>query len=164
MNVRIYSYVQEICRKIKNKSDYDDVVQNVMLILCEKGLVDKTLDDGLKNYIKGIVFNNSTTLFNKDSQYVEMVTTDIKDLQHDQEEEYFQMDVNLGLMYSHIKKYVFDNYYMKERSLVRWKVFYLRLKGYDYHYIKKRLNITYCTALEYYSKSCIELKNNLTYN
>lgn len=158
----VLNYVRTVANKVRHKAHREDVVQDVMIVLIGKGLYEAKLDDGLKNYIKGIVWNISTTFFNKMKNANMTFTGDFSTVNYVYVEEEEENDPeNLAAMYTMIKKYVFENYYLKGRSVVRWKVFYLRLKGYDYPFIKERLGITYYTSLEYYSKSCIELKEKL---
>lgn len=156
MNTEIYDYVTTFTKKIKNKEDVNDVQQQVLLILCEKNLIQSKLDDGLKNYIKGIVFNVSTTLYNK-FNYNTTYFPEGFDIEHQEEEPVDEKKVYNQLM-SKIKKLVLEKYYKKNKSITKWKVFYLYQKGYGYKYIQKRLNISYQTAIEYNYQCMKEIK------
>jgi hypothetical protein len=161
INNAVYNYVIEISNKIKCKDHKEDVVQDVMIVLIGKGLHKANLDEGLKNYIKGIVWNVSTTFFNKMNNYAVTFTDSSPGVNYVYVSDNEPETQNTDKLYSLIKAYVFKNYYLPGKSVMRWRVFYLRLKGYDYQYIKTRCGIGYSSALEYYSKSCIELKNKL---
>jgi hypothetical protein len=160
-NPATLKYVYQISKRIKHQPHREDVVQDVVITLMGKDLHSVPLDDGLRNYIKGIIWNVSTSFYNKMNNKNMTFTGDYTEACYSVIPCMGDAKDRTDEMYGLIKRYVFDNYYMKEKSLTRWKVFYLRMKGYDYHFIKNKLGVTYYTALEYYSKSCIELKANL---
>ncbi|WP_200974443.1 RNA polymerase sigma factor [Echinicola sp. 20G] len=163
MNSNIYDYVESVCKTIKNKEDFEDVRQEVLLILCEKELIDKPLTDRLKNYIKGIVWNYSTTFykqFHYGINYLSEEEREIPDFVPD--EVYYIEDTPLfKSTLNEIKQYVFKNYYLIDKKLTRWRVFYLVIKGYSYKEIAKRLSVTYQTAIEYNYKCMKEIKSKL---
>ncbi|MBW3469092.1 RNA polymerase sigma factor [Arthrospiribacter ruber] len=160
MNNQIINYIYKESEKLKNRQDKEDVAQEVVYIILEKGMGDNELDEGLKNYIKGIIWNYSTTLynqFNKDT--FTLTATDIPQYNvtvtyTDEREDYKELT-------SKIRRYVFENYYSKNKKLTKWRVFYLVLKGYDYRYIADRLKIGYKTAIEYNYQALKEIKERI---
>ncbi|SHN29847.1 hypothetical protein SAMN04488057_117109 [Cyclobacterium lianum] len=163
MNLDVYNYVNTISKRIKNKPDIPDVQQEVLLILCNKDLINKPLDNKLKNYIKGIVFNYSTTLyksFNWNVNSLEGLT--IVDLKKEVTS-ICDSDAYKDMIFR-IRRYVFENYYLVNKKITRWKVFYLYFKSYSYKEIAIKLNITYHTAIEYNYKCIKELKEKLILN
>jgi len=162
MNNDIYNYVLKTCKKIKCKDHIEDVQQEVMLVLIEKQIHTGELTEGLKNYIKGIIWNVSHTFYHKmkpdnvepiernSSEGFTGLKTDKREwMELDIDSSSGDEDLKLREMYSDIKKYVFKNYYSRGRDLTRWKVFYLILRGYDYKYIYNRLGIKYSSAIEF---------------
>ncbi|MBC6365786.1 sigma-70 family RNA polymerase sigma factor [Algoriphagus sp. AK58] len=159
MNTEVYNYVYSIANKIKNKSDKEDVAQEVLLILCRKNLVETELTEGLKNYIKGIVWNYSTTLynqFNQDTFYINSTFDQIDSTEDEINESNFSNEV-----LRKVKNYVYQNYFIKGRNLNRWRVFYLWYRGYNYDYISNRLKINRRSCVEYTYLNLKELKQNL---
>jgi len=163
MNTAIYNYVKTTAKKIKNPNQYEDVVQDTMLAILEKGLHDKELTQELQNYIAGIIYNTNTSIFNQEIKYAELSSVDYEkeDLEYSEEET--ESEKKIRLMYSAVKKHIYQNYYQKEKNVKRWKVWYLKMKGYDYDYIYNRLGITYFTAIQYNYLCNSELKTTLSY-
>lgn len=155
MNNDIYKYVYTITNKVKNKQDKEDVAQEVLLILCKKNLINNELTEGLKNYIKGIVWNYSTTLYNQFNQDTFLISSsfDIPENQEEVNQSNYSKEVLIK-----IKQYVYSNYYLKGKNLNRWRVFYLWLRGYDYDFISNRLNINRRSCIEYTYLNLKELK------
>lgn len=163
MNNETYKYVQQICKKIKNKEDIEDTQQNVFLILIEKDLINKPLTIELQNYIKGIVWNTSTTLYNQFNQDTFELTATANNIQDyiDNEPEYVSDSIEFITSLSLIKKYVFENYYKKKKNLMKWRVFYLQLINNDYRYVSDRLKLTHSTCIEYNYLALKEIKEKL---
>lgn len=162
INQEIYDYVQEISKKIKNRDDREDVAQETLTILCEKNIIGEPLTPRLREYIKGIVWNYSTTLFNDFHNAVSNRTYNADALPdyvitgtYTEDREDFKQ------LLSVIRSYVFNNYYKKGKKLTKWRVFYLILKGYSYKDIMVRLNIAYKTVVEYNFQTTTEIKKNL---
>ena len=130
-----------------------------MLVLIEKGLHTKPLDEGLKNYIKGIIFNISTTIYNENSKYTDFSIPDIPETETELEN--LEYEIQLNQMYSVIKSYVYDKYYKTGKGLNRWRILYLRMKGYSYDEICNRLGIQYYSAIQLYYLCKKELKDNI---
>tara|TARA_R110002020_G_scaffold415166_1_gene624589 strand:- start:25 stop:561 length:537 start_codon:yes stop_codon:yes gene_type:complete len=162
MNIDIYNYVQKISKTIKNKSDIEDVSQEVLLILMEKELLQKELTEELQNYIKGIVWNYSTTLyndFNKDTFAITGTADNIPEytvsISYLSDSEQFKESLRT------IKDYVYRNYYRKNKGLTKWRVFYLQLINNDYQYVSQRLGLTYKTCIEYNYQALKEIRTEL---
>ncbi|ERM82371.1 hypothetical protein P872_18410 [Rhodonellum psychrophilum GCM71 = DSM 17998] len=167
MNTEIYNYILTTSKKIKCKQDIEDVASEVTLILLEKKLMDNELTEPLKNYIKGIIWNYSTTLYNQfrfDTDYIEDNINSHFEIVYDDSNDRMNEDnhIELSPVYVKsmkvIKQYVFDNYYIKRKRLTKWRVFYLNHLGYDYKFIMKRLNIKYQTCIEYKYQAQKEIK------
>ncbi|MBS9525247.1 hypothetical protein KI659_14610 [Litoribacter alkaliphilus] len=164
MNQEIYNYVLTTAKKIKNPSQYEDVVQDTMLAILEKGLQDNELTPELQNYIAGIIYNTNTSIFNQEIKYTELSPSDFEiEEEEAYSEEETQSENQLRQMYGTIKQYIFQNYYSKGKNVKRWKVWYLRLKGYGYDYIFQKLGISYYTAIQYNYLCNNELKDVLPY-
>ncbi len=162
MNNETYNFVTTFTKKIKNKSDIEDVQQQVLLILIEKNLIDKELNEGLKNYIKGMIFNISTTIynqFNKDTFPISNECNSIID--NDNDSEYLSESIEYTTTLSIIRKYIFENYYKKKKNLAKWRVFYLQLINNNYKFVSQRLNLNYSTCIEYNYQALKEIKQNL---
>ncbi|SIS88748.1 sigma-70 RNA polymerase sigma factor region 4 domain-containing protein [Belliella pelovolcani] len=161
---QVHNYVIKQTEKIKNKEDYDDVVQSVLLVLIQKNLYNTECDDKLKNYIKGIIWNISTTIY-KQGYYYTTYTDCINDYEYiyntNNNEEPFYIDETeeYKKLLHNIRTYIFENYYKKNKSIIKWKCWYLKLKGYDYRYISDRLNLTYKSCIEYNYKCNTEIKS-----
>jgi DNA-binding NarL/FixJ family response regulator len=162
MNQQIYDYVEQLCKKVKNSDDREDVMQETLTILCEKGLINEVLTLRLKNYISGIVWNYSTTLFNDFHNAVsnpsisgELIPDYVVTSTYTSEREDYRK------MMGHIKKYVFDNYYKKNKKLTKWRVFYLVLQGYSYKEIMARLGVAYKTVVEYNFQTVKEIGDKI---
>ncbi|MDR7130702.1 hypothetical protein J2X69_003059 [Algoriphagus sp. 4150] len=166
MNTEIYDYVKSTCLLIKNKIDYEDVIQEVMIVLIEQNKHNDQLTTILKNYIKGIVWNCSTRIYN---QFNKDMDCNIKSFDHliddcDSERFYLEDTTEYKRLITDIRSYVFTNYFIKRKHLNRWRTFYLRLKGYNSKYIGTRLNITQQSATEYYYLCVKEIKEYLNFN
>ncbi|MBT0810485.1 hypothetical protein KIH41_04255 [Litoribacter ruber] len=131
-----------------------------MLAILEKGLQDNQLTQELQNYIAGIIYNTNTSIFNQEIKYAELSPSDFDiEEEEDYSEEETQSERQLRQMYGTIKQYIFQNYYSKGKNVKRWKVWYLRLKGYRYDYTFQKLGITYYTAIQYNYLCNNELNN-----
>lgn len=162
MNIQIYDYVNTISKSIKNKSDIEDVSQEVLLVLISKGLIDNELTEGLKNYIKGIVWNYSTTLYNDFNKDTYSITGDALNIPEYVSSSYYISDsVKYKESLRTIKDYVFREYYMKGIGLTKWRVFYLQLVNNDYKYVSDRLGLSYKTCIEYNYQALKEIKAEL---
>jgi hypothetical protein len=162
MNMEIYDFVYDLSRRIKNADDREDVAQETLTILCEQGTINDPLTPKFKNYIKGIVWNYSTTLFNDFHNPVSNMTISASDLPAynatvtptGDREDYKRV-------MSMIRDYVFRNYYKKGRKLTKWRVLYLILNGYSYKEVVARLGIKYKTVVEYNTKAVEEINNKI---
>lgn len=162
MNIQIYDYVQTVVKSIKNKSDIDDVSQEVLLILISKGLIDSELNEGLQNYIKGIVWNYSTTLYNEFNKDTFSITGDALNIpEYVSNTSYVSDSILYKESLRTIKDYVFREYYKKGKGLTKWRVFYLQLLNNDYKYVSERLGLTYKTCIEYNYQALKEIKAEL---
>ncbi|WP_215225871.1 RNA polymerase sigma factor [Echinicola shivajiensis] len=162
MNQNIYNYVNKITNRIKHKNDIEDVVQNVLMILCEKNLINNELNDTLKNYIKGIVFNQSVTFYKAIHQNQYELSPNITYKLTDEADD-TNNDHQVSELYSTLKTYVFRQYYSRGKNITRWKVYYLRLKGWNYNEIFARLGISYKTAIQYFYLCDKEINGIMTY-
>ncbi|WP_339755151.1 hypothetical protein [Algoriphagus aquimarinus] len=162
MNTETYDYVQKIAKSIKNKSDVEDVAQEVLLILLEKNLLDKELTEGLQNYIKGIVWNYSTTLYNDFRKDTFQITSTVDNIpEYTVSTTYLSDSQQYKETLRTIKDYVFRIYYRKGKAITKWRVFYLQLINNDYKYVSKRLGLTYKTCIEYNYQALKEIKSEL---
>lgn len=143
MNNKIFEYVKQQVNKIKNRELIEDTVQDVMLVLIEKGVIDNELNSELKKVIQGIIWNVSHTNFTENEYKYQQLSIDHtvsnKDVDIYPNLEYTFIDG----FFSKLRKYVSKNYYSKGKKLKGWKVIYLTLLGYKNIEIAKRLNIDY---------------------
>jgi hypothetical protein len=162
MNIETYNYVQKISKTIKNKPDIDDVSQEVLLILLEKNLLDTELTEELKNYIKGIVWNYSTTLYNDFHKDTFAITSTAENIpEYTVTVTYLSDSDQYKESLRTIRDYVFRNYYSKNKGLTKWRVFYLQLINNDYQYVSERLGLTYKTCIEYNYQALKEIRTEL---
>lgn len=162
MNIETYNYVQKISKTIKNKPDIDDVSQEVLLILLEKNLLDSELTEELKNYIKGIVWNYSTTLYNDFHKDTFAITSTAENIpEYTVTVTYLSDTEQFKESLRRIRDYVFRNYYKKDKALTKWKVFYLQLINNDYKYVSNRLGLTHQTCIEYNYQALKEIREEL---
>jgi len=162
MNNEVYEYTVKQTNRIKNKFDKKDVQQQVMLVLIEKKLHTEKLEDWLQNYIKGIIWNVSTTLHNQFNQDTYSLTT-AHNLLYDEsiKVDYIEDRPDYKELISKIKLYVFNTYFSKGKSMTKWKVWYLVHRNWDYKDIATRLNISYRTAIEYQYQALQEIKDKV---
>lgn len=143
MNNKIFEYVKQQVNKIKNRELIEDTVQDVMLVLIEKGVIDNELNSELKKVIQGIIWNVSHTNFTENEYQYQQLSIDHtvsnKDVDIYPNLEYTFIDG----FFSKLRKYVSKNYYSKGKKLKGWKVIYLTLLGYKNIEIANRLNIDY---------------------
>ena len=150
MNIETYKYVNEIVKRIKNRFDQEDVAQEVLCLLIEKDLLDIELDNGLKNYIKGIIWNISTHYYN---HYNDAQCKDVEPIKHfipynEDDELNIEAEKKYKLLLSALKYYILNSYKKKNKSYTIFKVWYLRHKNYSYEYIMKKLGLGYKTCIE----------------
>ncbi|ERM82366.1 hypothetical protein P872_18385 [Rhodonellum psychrophilum GCM71 = DSM 17998] len=148
MTNELYKYVIQISKKIKNKEDIEDVQQIVFLQLCEKDIINNQLDEELKKIILGIVWNCSTKFYNqnklKNASSVEYIPDNNQIYLSPENEEKL---INEGKIEKEIlgklKKFIFENYYKKNKILhyKKFRIWYLSYLGWSYKRINKKVDI-----------------------
>ncbi|MDR7130703.1 hypothetical protein J2X69_003060 [Algoriphagus sp. 4150] len=140
MNAEVYNYVKEQTKKIKNKEMIDDTIQDVALVLIEKGLIDCELSSELKKVIQGIIWNVSHSNFSNVERKYQQISEDYD--VPDPTDNNTNTTSKLEAIFPKLRQHIINKYMRKGKNITPFKCWYLFYLGYSPKEIAIRLNIT----------------------
>ncbi|MEB2775220.1 NUMOD1 domain-containing DNA-binding protein [Algoriphagus sp. D3-2-R+10] len=140
MNTEIYNYVNQHTKKIKNKEMIDDTIQDVLLIIIEKGLIDSELTPELKKIILGVIWNVSHSNFTNEERKYQQISEDFD--VPDSIDSNTNSKSKLEAIFPKLRRHIINKYMKKGKDITPFKCWYLFYLGYSPKEISNRLDVT----------------------